>query len=94
MKKEEARLTVRVRPNARQNRIQGFKEGVLYIRIASPPIEGKANRELADYLGEILGIAKSRISVIKGANSKLKLVHIDGLSLEQVTGVISGTDEV
>lgn len=93
MKKEEARLVIIVQPNARRNEIKDFREGILYLKIAAPPTEGKANRELVDYLGEILGLAKSRISVEKGLKAKKKLVSISGLSPEQLSDRISNLDK-
>ena len=88
MKKSEARLAVMVQPNARRNEIKGFREGILYLKIAAPPTEGKANRELVTYLSEILGVAKSLISVEKGQKVKKKLVSISGLDLERVTDIL------
>ncbi len=93
MKEEVTRLVVRVQPNAKQNEVLGFREGVLHIRIAAPPVKGKANQELASYLGDILGIAKSRVSVEKGTTGKRKLVSISGLNKEQVTSIISGLNK-
>lgn len=77
-----------VQPNARRNEIKGFREGILYLKIAAPPTEGKANRELVTYLSEILGVAKSLISVEKGQKVKKKLVSISGLDLERVTDIL------
>jgi len=88
VKKSEARLAVMVQPNARRNEIKGFREGILYLKIAAPPTEGKANRELVTYLSEILGVAKSLISVEKGQKVKKKLVSISGLDLERVTDIL------
>ncbi len=92
MKKEETRLTVIVQPNAGRNQIKDYREGILYLKIAAPPTEGKANRELVGYLGEILGIAKSRISVEKGLRAKKKLISIGGMSPGQISELISGLD--
>jgi uncharacterized protein (TIGR00251 family) len=88
MKKEEARLVVIVQPNARRNEIKDFSEGALYLKIAAPPTEGKANRELINYLSEILGVAKSRISVEKGLKAKKKSIGVTGLNQEQVTDIL------
>ncbi|MFC2070246.1 DUF167 domain-containing protein [Chloroflexota bacterium] len=93
MKEEEARLVIRVQPNARQNEVQGFREGILYIKIVGPPVEGKANQELVSYLSDILGIAKSRLSIMKGATGKRKLISIRGLNQKQVTGIITNLNK-
>jgi uncharacterized protein YggU (UPF0235/DUF167 family) len=62
------------------------KEEVRLVVIVQP------NRELINYLSEILGVAKSRISVGKGLKAKKKLVSISGLSPGQLPNIISGLD--
>ena len=81
---EQARLVVRVRPNAKQNQLVGFKEAVLHIRIAPPPIDGKANEALVKFLSTQLGVSKSRLSIEKGLTGKTKVIIIKGLSQSQV----------
>lgn len=88
MNDKEAKLAVQVQANARRNQLVGQKDGVLLVRIAAPPTEGKANRELARYLGDILGIAKSRVVIQKGARTKRKLVIIKELGQDQVMEII------
>ncbi len=85
----EAKLAVQVQPNARRNQLLGQKDGVLQVRIAAPPTEGKANRELAKYLGDILGIAKSRVVIQKGARARRKLVIVKELERDRVMEIIN-----
>ncbi len=70
-------LIVKVTPNAPKNRIDGFVDGVLKVKIQAPPDKGKANEELVDFLAEEFGIAKSRIEVVSGHTSRLKKLKID-----------------
>jgi len=88
MQKNETGLTVIVQPNTRHSEIKDFREGVLYLKIAAPPVDGKANREIIRYLSDILGIAKSRISLVKGTTGRRKLLSISGLSSEQVADIL------
>ena len=87
-KEEETRLVIQVRPNARQNEILGFRERVLHLKIAAPPVEGRANQQLVEFLGEILGVAKSRVIIEKGKTGRRKLVSISGLNEENVYSLI------
>ena len=89
MKEEQARLAIQVQPNARQNEVLGFRQGILHIRIAAPTVRGAANQELIKYLGDILGIAKSRVIIEKGITGKRKLINISELNQEQVTRTIN-----
>ena len=84
VEKEQARITVRVQPNASQNNILGFKDGVLRIRIAAPPIKGKANQELIKFLGDVLGVSKGNLAIKKGMTSRTKVIGIEELTQNQV----------
>jgi len=80
---EQAKIVARVQPNASQNQALGFKDGVLYVRIAAPPTKGKANQELIKFLSDILGVSKSNLTIEKGMTSKTKTIAIKGLQQSQ-----------
>ena len=79
-----AKLPVQVYPNAARNEITGCIDGVLHIKIAAPPVKGKANRELVDFLSRRLGISKGSIDIIKGHTSRNKIIAVDGLSRDYI----------
>jgi uncharacterized protein (TIGR00251 family) len=78
--RDDARLAVKVTPNAGRNEIVGFKDGVLQVKIAAPPEKGKANKELIDFLAEKLDVKKSSVLIVKGQTSRYKTVIIEGLN--------------
>ena len=84
VKEEQATIVVQVQPNASQNKITRFKDGVWHLRIAAPPIRGKANQELTRFLSEILGIGQSKLTIAKGTTSKRKVIVVKGLTQNQV----------
>ncbi len=84
VEKEQTKIVARVQPNASQNKVLGFKDGVLQVRIAAPPIKGKANQELITFLSDILGISRSNLTIEKGITGKRKIVRITGLTQSQV----------
>ena len=84
VEKARARIVVRVQPNAGQNQVLGFKDGVLHVRIAAPAIKGKANQELIKFLSDILEVNKSNLTIKKGMTSKRKVIGISGLTQDQV----------
>jgi len=55
---ESLSLRVRVVPRARKCSVQGVSEGMLVVRVAAPPVEGKANEALCGYLADVLGAGK------------------------------------
>ena len=78
------RISVKITPNAKQNSVISETDGVWTFKIASQPIEGKANAELIKYLSKILDIAKSNITIDKGQTSRIKKILIEGLDEDQV----------
>jgi uncharacterized protein (TIGR00251 family) len=79
-----ARIQVRVYPNASRNEITGYNQGVLHLKIAAPPVKGKANQELASFVSRLLKISKGSVSIVKGHTSKNKLVAIEGLDQQTI----------
>ena len=74
-------LAIRVTPNARQSSISGWgydEKGrpVLLIRLAAPPVDGKANDELVRFLAKALGCRKSDITLLRGTSSRQKSLQI------------------
>lgn len=87
-KEEQSIVVVQVQPNASQNKVVRFEDGILHLRIAAPPIKGKANQELVRLLSDILGVSKGNITIKRGMTSKRKVVVIKGLTQNQVMGQI------
>jgi uncharacterized protein len=69
-----------VHPGAHKNELLGFKKGALEVKISAPPEKGKANQELIEFLSKRLGLPKSRITLLKGQASRLKLLVIEGVT--------------
>jgi len=70
-------INVEAKPNARKNEYAVINENTIKVRIKARPVDGKANEALIAYLSEILGIAKSKITLLKGTTSKFKRFEID-----------------
>lgn len=83
------KLRVRVTPNARRSEISGWDDDpqagrVLRVRVAAPPVEGKANAALRDFLAIALGLSKSQIRLEQGESSRIKTFIIpDGTALPE-----------
>jgi hypothetical protein len=76
------RIAVQGHPGAKRNEVVRFETGVWHIKIAAPPTEGKANKELIEFLSEVLDISKSRISIDKGTTGHRKLIELEGMTKE------------
>jgi len=71
-----ALLRVSVVPNARRTGADGLHDGALRGRLAAPPIDGRANDRLLDWLGDELHCARRSLSLHQGTSSRRKVVAI------------------
>ncbi|MBQ5665845.1 MAG: DUF167 domain-containing protein [Akkermansia sp.] len=76
------KLALKVTPGAKKNEILGWEDDypqvgrVLKVKIAAPPVEGKANKEIVLFLAKALGIPKTCVEVVHGTSGRIKLVEI------------------
>ena len=69
-------LTVKVKPNSKNQSIEEQPDGSLTVHLKSPPVDGKANQELIVMLAKKFKVPKSSIAIKSGLSSKHKLVEI------------------
>ena len=74
-------LVVRVTPNARKSEFTGWGmdekgRSVLLMKLGAPPVDGKANVELIQFLAETLGCAKSQVTLLRGEGSRQKVMEL------------------
>ena len=69
-------IKVKVKPNAKQQSIIEESDGSLTIGLQSPPVDGRANRELIQLLSKTFKVSKSQICIKSGVSSRNKLVQI------------------
>jgi len=77
-------LDVRVIPRARKTECAGFRDDVLVIRVAAPPVEGAANDALIAFLASALHVPRRAIHMLSGDRGRKKRVAIEGVTLEQI----------
>jgi uncharacterized protein len=70
-------IRVKVKPNARASELEQLSDGTWLARVASPPVDGKANEELVRLIAEHFRIRKARIAIKSGASGRLKLIQIN-----------------
>ena len=73
-----------MQPSARRNEVLGFEDNILHVRIAAPPVKGKANKELVLFLSQIIGVSKGSINIKSGLTSRRKVIAISGLDRDQI----------
>jgi uncharacterized protein (TIGR00251 family) len=84
---------VKVQPKASRDQVVGYRNGVLQLRVAAPPDKGRANAAVVDLLAEALGVAKSRVRIVRGQSSRDKVLTVESLTPEDVRGILeAGVD--
>ena len=71
------KVWVTVKPKSKRPAIALLEDGTLLVRLASPPVAGKANAELVGAIAEYYAIPKSRVTITSGLTAKRKLVEIE-----------------
>lgn len=79
-----------IRPGASETRVEGIYRERIKIRISAPPEKGKANKELIKFIGGILSIPKSRISIISGKTSNYKEIQVNSSHHKNYYDIILG----
>ena len=77
-------LRLHVYPNAARNELVGFDGDIWRVKIAVPPLKGKANKELIAFLAQKLGLSKGDLTILKGHTSRHKLLSVIGLTREEL----------
>jgi uncharacterized protein len=75
-------LSIRVTPRAKRNEIAGVMEdGTVKVRLTAPPVEGKANEALLQFLAEVLDVSHTRLAILAGATGRNKRVQVEGMDV-------------
>jgi uncharacterized protein (TIGR00251 family) len=82
------RLTVRVIPRARTTALAGVRDDALLVRLAAPPVDEAANRDLVAFLAAALGVPVRTVRIVSGDRSRRKVVEIGGVSEERCRGAL------
>ena len=85
-------LRLHIQPGAKKTEVVGLHGEALKIRLAAPPVDGKANTCLMAFLADQLGVAKAAISLVSGDTSRAKRVRVCGVGPELVKKTFSIPD--
>ena len=70
-------LSLHVQPGARRTEVAGAHGDALKLRLAAPPVDGKANEELIRFPAEAFAVPLRNVTLLRGATSRAKTVRID-----------------
>jgi uncharacterized protein YggU (UPF0235/DUF167 family) len=73
------RVNVRLQPRASRSELRGVRDGVLIARVTAAPVGGRANAALCRLIAKAVGVAPSRVSVVRGETAREKVVLVEGV---------------
>jgi len=77
-------IRVRVQPRASRTEIIGEHAGAIKMRVAAPPVDGKANAECRRYLAKLLKVGATSVEIISGDSSRDKVIRVSNISALRV----------
>ncbi len=81
-------LAVSVVPNAKRTGADGLHDGALRVRLAAPPVDGKANETLVAWLAAELSLARRHVRLVRGQTARRKWLELDG-SAGDIIGAVT-----
>ncbi len=81
---ERLTLTLHIQPGAKKTEVAGIHGDALKIRLAAPPVDGKANAALLAFVADLLGLPKQAVSLKSGQSSRRKVVEVLGAPADTV----------
>lgn len=79
-----ADLRVRLTPRAARPGLSAAADGSLVARVAEPPVDGRANEALCRLIAKAVGVAPSRVAVLRGAKARTKVVRVEGIDDDEL----------
>lgn len=77
-------LRVRLTPRAARPKVDLLEDGSLAVRVSAPPVDGQANAALVKAVAKALGLAPSRVRLVRGERSREKTLRIEGLEAGEI----------
>jgi hypothetical protein len=81
-------IRVRVIPRAKRDEVAGERDGALLVRVSAPPVEGRANAAVCRLIAGEIGVAPSKVSVVRGGSAREKVVRIEGVDEALIRAVL------
>ncbi|MEJ5300080.1 MAG: DUF167 domain-containing protein [Thermodesulforhabdaceae bacterium] len=70
-------LDVLIQPRSSRDELAGIHDNCLKIRLTAPPVDGAANKACIEFIAKILGVSRSRITIVSGHSSRKKRLFVE-----------------
>ncbi len=81
-------VSIHVQPKSSRNRVAGLHGDRLKICITAPPVDGKANTAVVNFMAKLFNVPKSSVSIKSGHQSRSKVLLIRGVPTDSIKGII------
>jgi uncharacterized protein (TIGR00251 family) len=81
---EGAQFALRVQPRAARNAVAGVLGDAVKLVVTAPPVDGKANEAVVEFLAKLFGVAKSAITIVSGESGRNKVIAVRGRRADEV----------
>lgn len=81
-------LMLHIQPGAKKTAVAGRHGDALKIRLAAPPVDGKANAALLEFIADTLGLPKAAVKLKSGHTSRRKVMEVDGATEDAMAALI------
>jgi uncharacterized protein (TIGR00251 family) len=83
-KTAQSQFRIRVQPRAPRTEVTGEHDGAIKLRVAAPPVDGKANEECRRFLAKLLKVSATSVEIIAGDSSRDKVIRVHNISARRV----------
>ncbi|NDJ10247.1 MAG: DUF167 domain-containing protein [Acidobacteriia bacterium] len=89
----KTRLALKINAGAKRTQFAGRHGDAWKLRVAAPPVDGKANAAILKFIAQIAGVRASEITIISGQTSSTKLLEIEGIDADSMNRAILMSNE-
>jgi uncharacterized protein (TIGR00251 family) len=84
----DAVFQVKIVASSSRTAVAGQLDGMLKIKVAAPPENGKANRAIVKFLAAELGVKKKQVVIASGLTSTIKQIHVSDTTTSDIEKLI------
>lgn len=81
-------LRLAVQPGAGRSSVVGTRGDALAVRVAPPPLEGRANEAVVELVAEVFGVGRGDVELVSGEKNRQKRVRVRGVDADAARRVL------
>ena len=82
-------LRVHAQPGGGRSAVMGRHGGALKVKVAAPPVDGRANEAVAELLARTFGLKVAQVQLVSGESSRSKRFRLEGVTPDVVDAALA-----